>query len=274
MTKTLFPVDLEFDVNLPFYIGGIGYSYEQEYIHRPNGFPYYQWIQCRSGGGELKVNNNTYSIGENQGMFLLPDVPHEYYATKGPWVVDWIIFRGSAIRSFFEETAKLKTSGMYYISHPHTIAEKLRQIYDYEMLDSPMKSIESSRLSYAILLDLLKFTSEKMNSSYSYKYNRLKPIFNYINENYNKSITLDDLSKLAGITPQHLCSSFKNVTSHTITEYINLTRIKKSKELMSQKHDMQVKEIARLVGFNDVSYFCSIFRKYVNMSPVEFKNIL
>lgn len=274
MKKMIFPTITEFDLSLPYFIMGVGCKYEQEHIIRPRGFPYYQWIQCRSGSGELILNNNTYTVSENQGMLLFPDIPHEYYATSDSWEVDWIIFNGLFISDFFESTARLKSAGVYFISHPHLIADKILQLYNIESSESPIKSIEGSRMTYEILLDLLKSISEKVDSSIAYKYNRLKPLFNYINENYNRILSLDELAKVVGITPQHLCSSFKKNTTQTITEYINLIRIKKSKELIIQNREMQIKEIARLVGYNDVSYFCSVFRKLVNMSPIEFKNLL
>lgn len=270
----IFPTITEFELTLPYYIVGVGCDYEQEYIIRSNGFPYYQWIQCRRGIGELKLNNNTYTIAENQGMLLTPETPHEYYCVSSSWQVDWIIFNGPFIKEFFEFTAKMKTSGVYYISQSHTIAEKIKQIYEIEKSDSQIKSVEGSRLTYEILMDLLKYTSEKVNSSISNKYNRLKPLFIYIDENYYKPLSLSEMSDVVGLTPQHLCNSFKKITSHTITEHINLTRITKSKEMMIQNRDMQMKEIARAVGFHDISYFCSTFRKYVHMSPIEFKNVL
>lgn len=274
MKKMIFPIITEFDLTLPFFITGVGCNYEQEYINRPNGFPNYQWIQCRSGSGELILNNNTYTISENQGMLLFPEVPHEYYAISDFWEVDWVIFHGLFIKDFFARTAQIQTSGVYFISQPHIVADKIKEAYEIEKSDSPMKSIEGSRMAYEILMDILKYTSEKNDSSIAYKYNKLKPLFNYIDENYYKPLSLTELSQVVGITPQHLCYIFKKITTHTITEYINLTRIKKSKELIIQNRDLQTKEIARMVGFNDISYFCSIFRKSVNMSPSEFRNLL
>lgn len=137
----------------------------------------------------------------------------------------------------------------------------------------PTKSIESSRLTYDILMDILTFSSKKYDSNIVNQYSKLKPLFDFIDQNYNNTLSLTELAQVAQITPQHLCNSFKKLTTHTISEYINLTRIKKSKEFILLNRDMQIKELASLVGFNDVSYFCSIFRKVEKMSPMEFKKL-
>lgn len=274
MKKMIFPLITEFEMTLPYYIVGVGCSYEQEHINRPQGFPYYQWIQSRQGCGELILPGHTVSVSENQGMLLFPDSPHEYYAAGASWEVDWIIFGGHSVEDFFRRTAKIKESGVYFISQPLAIADKISQIYEMEKTDSPVKNMKASRMTYEVLMDLLEFTSGRTDNSLAYKYNRLKPLLNYIEDSYDKPLTLTELARIAMITPQHLCHSFKEITNHTLTEYINLTRIKKSKELIIQNKNMQIKEIAGIVGFQDVSYFCAIFRKNENMSPGEFRNLL
>jgi AraC-like DNA-binding protein len=271
MKKMIFPIINEFELSLPYYIQGVGCDYEQERIRRPYGFPLYQWIQTRHGIGELILDNVTYRVGENQGMLLYPDEPHEYYAISEHWVVDWIIFRSPYIGSFFEQTMRMESSGVYYISQPRSCADKITQIYEIERTNSPVKSVESSRLVYEVLMDIMKFSSIKMDHSITHHYNRLKPLFLYIDENYDKQISLSELAQIIGVTPQHLCNIFKNATTYSVVEYINMTRIKKSKELMVQDKSLQIKQIASLVGFQDVSYFCATFRKMVNMSPTEFK---
>jgi AraC-like DNA-binding protein len=274
MKKMIFPVITDFDTTLPYYLIGVGCCYEQEHIIRPNGFPNYQWIQCRSGSGKLIMNQTSYTVSENQGMLLFPDVPHEYYATTDSWQVDWVIIHGRNIEDFFQNTAPMKNSGVYYVAQPHTIADKIAQAYELEQISGPAVSIEGSRLAYDILMDILKFASDKSDSSYSSRYNRMKPIFDFIEENYAGMITLSDLAEVAGITPQHLCHVFKQITTHSVIEYVNMIRIKKSQEMMLQNRELQIKEVAGMVGFHDISYFCATFRKQVNMSPTEFKNLL
>lgn len=274
MKKMIFPMITDFDMELPYYIVGVGCSYEQEHISRPNGFPHYQWVQCRHGCGELKIGDQIYTISENQGMLLFPEEPHEYYATGNSWEVDWVIFGGRGMEAFMADTGKKKASGVYFIKKPHVVSEKILQFYESESIGGASNNIANSRMAYEILMDLIEYVSDKTDNSISQKYNRLKPVLHYIENNYDKPLALTELSQVVDITPQHLCHSFKRITSHTVTEYINLTRIRKSKELIIQKQNLQMKEIAALVGFQDVSYFCKTFRKLVNMSPVEFRNLM
>lgn len=271
MKKMFFPITTEFDAQLPYYLSGVGCQYEQENIVCPTGFPNYQWIQCRSGSGELTLNGSKYTIEKGCGMFLFPDEPHEYHSVNGKWEVDWIIFRGKYIDSFVRETLKMTASQVYYITAPHILSAKLEDIYKTGLSDNRTKNLICSSLVYAVLIDILRLTSLKQNTSIVNKFNKITPILNYIENNYASHISLSDIADIAGITPQYLCSAFKKYTSQTLFEYINMVRIRKSKEYLLMNKDMQIKEIAHNVGFGDISYFCTTFRKLENMSPTEFR---
>ena len=110
MKNTVFPILTENEQKLPYYVFSIGLDHVQEHILRTSGYPCYQWIQCRSGAGRLVVAGNEYQICKDQGVLLMPDEVHEYYAESSEdWVVDWIGLTGSGIAEFFANTAKLTT---------------------------------------------------------------------------------------------------------------------------------------------------------------------
>lgn len=271
MKKIIFPITTDFDMQLPYYFAGVGCDYEQENIDRSEGYPDFQWIQCRSGKGELNLNGTKYVLEENQGMFLFPHEPHEYHALHNSWKVDWIIFRGKDIEYFVRSILKMDCSSVYYVTSPHIISNKITQLYNTATSDNPTKNMICSSLVYAVLTDILRLTSSKQNSSIANRFNRIKPILSYIDENYAKQLSLSELADIADLTPQYLCSAFKKSTSQTLSEYINMVRIRKSKEFLLSDRNMQIKKIALITGFQDTSYFCSIFRKYENMSPTEFR---
>lgn len=105
------------------------------------------------------------------------------------------------------------------------------------------------------------------------RHSKLKPIIDHIECKYSKPMSLSELSEIIGVSPQHLCSLFKNTLNVRVFEYINTVRIQKSKEFILTNKGMQIKEIAKLSDFQDFSYFCSVFRKIEKTSPGEFKRL-
>ncbi len=87
---------------------------------------------------------------------------------------------------------------------------------------------------------------------------RLRPVLEYIENNYSKQINGLELSKLCNISRYHFCHLFKEMTGKTVTEYINNIRINKAVELLFST-SLNITEISLATGFNDINYFIRIF---------------
>ena len=90
-------------------------------------------------------------------------------------------------------------------------------------------------------------------------------LVHWIDHHYAERFSLDDLSAEAGVTPNYLCKIFKDYTGKTPMEYANAVRVEHvCHELRwGQKN---VTEAALSCGFNDISYFCKVFKKQKGMS--------
>lgn len=91
-------------------------------------------------------------------------------------------------------------------------------------------------------------------------------ILEYINQNYHRRVTLDDLSQLVYLNQKYICAIIKKDTGKTFYEILTEVRIRKAQELL---YDPTVKmyQIAQMVGFYDTKAFNSAFRKIVNTTP-------
>lgn len=270
--KRYIPVITESDRELPYYLVDAGHQWNQEHIVRPNGY-LYQWIQCVQGEGELITGGKTYRVKEGTGMLLFKGAPHEYYAITSTWITDWIVFDGHQAGPFLQRTADFPGSAVLYVSRPEILLARVQQLLDIGHSDAALKSLKSSAVIYSLLTDMMQHTSLHPNSSATHLNYKLKPLFQYIEDNLHSPLTLEAMADIAGMTPQHLCTVFKKTTGIRIFQYINSVRIKKGKELLLQHPHLQVKEIAGLSGFEDANYFCSVFKKQEQLTPNQFRRI-
>lgn len=97
------------------------------------------------------------------------------------------------------------------------------------------------------------------------------PILNYIEQNYQNPISLQNISNETALHKNYVCSLFKSITNKTISDYISFVRICEAKELL--KLDIPLSEIAYKVGFSSQSYFNKVFKKYLFYTPLEYKKI-
>ena len=94
----------------------------------------------------------------------------------------------------------------------------------------------------------------------------------YIDKNYSKQLTLEELSGIVNMNPSYFCRFFKKATGKTIMEYINFVRIWKAEDLLSLTDD-SVLDISMEVGFSSVSYFNRVFKRLKGTSPMKYRKI-
>ena len=272
MSNAIFTIVTELERKLPFYLTGVGCHYRQEHVRRPEGYPAFQWIQCREGSGNLILQGEKFIIQPRQGMFLHPNVPHEYYGATEPWEVDWIGFNGFQMENV-AATLRLDESGVFYIVNSETILAKMSRVLNIAQSDHRFKGLECSGLIYEILLDIFKYASKSGDDSLDQQRFRLQPVFDFIERNYPEIIGLETLADTIQVTPQHLCFLFKTILKLRPFEYLNQIRINKSKDLMIGNRSLRMYAIARAVGFDSASYFCAVFKKVEGISPGEFRRL-
>lgn len=103
----------------------------------------------------------------------------------------------------------------------------------------------------------------------SKKRNRMILIKNYILSHYDRELDYAELEKIAGITKNHLISTFRQTFGISPGQFLILTRIQKAKEL-AVKTGLSVGEIANRVGYADVHSFGKAFKKKTGYSLTEF----
>lgn len=95
----------------------------------------------------------------------------------------------------------------------------------------------------------------------------------FINMNFSEDIGRTEVAEHVLLAPNYLSMLFHRETGQTIREYINQCRIDEAKRLMSTTNN-SVTDIALQVGFNNISYFSTTFKKYTDLSPVEYRHQL
>lgn len=99
---------------------------------------------------------------------------------------------------------------------------------------------------------------------------RLIQLNRYIRENYNSPISLQSLADYVCVHPTYLSNTYSKVFKVSPILFLNQLRMKSAKELMVD-HELTIKEIARLVGYNSVSQFSLIFKRFHSKTPSQYR---
>lgn len=136
-----------------------------------------------------------------------------------------------------------------------------------------LKRIEGSGDIFAleeIIMGFLEYVKNNLMGSESCG-KIVRQAMAYIDSHLASSLSLDEIAGEIPINPSYLSRVFKKETGQPLTEYINLARIERAKELLLDGNGLNY-EVAEQTGFHDPAYFSAIFKKYTGMSPKEFKS--
>ncbi len=95
----------------------------------------------------------------------------------------------------------------------------------------------------------------------------------YINENFSRDISLDDVSREADISPYYFSKLFKQETGKNFIEYLTEARLRHARDLLKNSQ-YSIKEICARSGYSDPNYFSRIFKKSEGVTPSEFRERL
>lgn len=99
---------------------------------------------------------------------------------------------------------------------------------------------------------------------------RIKPALRMIEEAYASKITLDELASKCSLSPNYFSRYFKESVGQTPFEYITVYRIEAACEMLAEG-TKNITEVCFACGFNDLSYFIHVFKKYKGVSPRAYR---
>lgn len=110
-------------------------------------------------------------------------------------------------------------------------------------------------------------SSQKLDNNLSI----VKNMIGFIQQNYTEKITLQEIATSGSVGQSKCCKLFARYLGVTPNTYLNQHRLDKSIHLLKDT-DLPITQIAEEVGFNGASYYAESFRKWMGMSPTEYRN--
>ncbi len=207
------------------------------------------------------------SLNCEDGTFLCLDIHPEFIATKESLIYSKYIdpVLTAKYLPFVEFTGELE-----WHDNLLGLTTELSQLIDSKEKYYELRIMKAVMDLWSIFVENLQFDAVVLDALVEGENQRIKAILEYVESNYDRNITLEELSEVANISRSECCRSFKRVVGSTPFEYINKTRVSKSMQLL-RASEMLITEIAHEVGFASSSYFISTFKKTVGCTPTKFR---
>jgi len=102
------------------------------------------------------------------------------------------------------------------------------------------------------------------------KVRQITPAISYVDANYDKPMTLEEIARVSHLSASRLAHVFKEQMGITVIEYLTSVRIERAKQLLLAT-DQNCTEICFQAGYNNQSYFTRTFKELVGIPPREFR---
>jgi len=262
---------------------------EESFFQSPfHSHPELELVYVKESFGKRIIGNSVMPFEPGDMVFLGSDLPHVwlndemYYQAISTLKANAIVVYFSKDifgPAFYElkETQKINElffqagKGISIIGKTNKqIAKKLEKLLlkkDFEVI-----------IGLFEILSLLSESQDRIyinNEAYSTahkdaKKDRLSEVFQYVNENYKKDIVLIEIAAIANMTPTSFCRMFRLKTKKSFVEYLNEIRVSKACKFLLET-DLSMSEIAYECGYKTASNFNKLFKKFMGMTPSEFK---
>ena len=101
----------------------------------------------------------------------------------------------------------------------------------------------------------------------------VRDVLNFVDFHYMEPLSLESLADRYSVNKNYLSTRFHKEVGMTVTDYINLTRVRRSLKLLSGT-TLSMPEVAERCGFSDANYFTRIFKKIHGTTPTEYRKSL
>ena len=150
---------------------------------------------------------------------------------------------------------------------------------DLEFLYSDTVYMDIQKKALTSEFDMVRWNTYVINKVFDSVENRKKGMglvdvmVDYIRNHYEENLTRNTLAELVHFSPEYVGKMFKREMGVSINDYLNTLRVSKAKNMIASTN-YKIVDIALMVGFENMSYFSSVFKKYEGISPAEYKKLL
>lgn len=102
---------------------------------------------------------------------------------------------------------------------------------------------------------------------------RIHKVIDYIEQNIGSSLSIEELSKVAGFSKYHFSRIFQGILHESLAHYVNRIKMEKTLFILAHREDKNMTDIAYELGFSDSAVFSRAFKNYYGISPSEYRKV-
>lgn len=247
---------------------------ESEGVFKSHFHPYYQLNHILKGNFTYTVNEQTFQAKPGDTILIPSNSIHSLMSNSKSNAYYYEV----KFSTYSKKDKELCDDISVNMPQDHFTGELLAAIIkENENLTKPSLEVMVNYL-YSILYNLSAEARRQKNvpskyievSSYS---EPTRQTILFLEDNYSRKLSLQDIVAHTNIKKSHLCRIFKEETSLTIFECLMIIRVRKAIELLTFT-SMSLAQISRETSFANLTHFSRVFTKHVMIPPGQYRKHL
>lgn len=264
-------INLDLNLDIKLYYCGTG-DCENNFSWGPGIKDHYKLHYIHSGSGTFKSEDTTYHLSKGEGFLVCPNVLVSYKPDlKDPWNYSWVAFNGVNAETYLNRANLNTSTPIYKCTQEDHMNSCFRAIFDSTKCEKSMdlKSISNFYNLLSILIEetgviSIDNTSTKRQEIY------IKQAIEFIDTNYSRKISIEEIAGYVGINRKYLSQLFSDILNIPPQNYLINFRLQKACDLLTSS-SLSINEISNSIGYNDPFIFSKIFKKYKGISPTSYR---
>ena len=223
-----------------------------------------------SGKGVLKVDNKVYNISKGQCFLINPGKVSFYKADDlEPWTYYWVAFSGINAESYLLRSGFSESNPIISTFRNEEIINCFESMFKNSLNKKAGDILMLSNL-YSFLSILTEDNLNDVNISNKSANIYIQKALELIEMNFSSNLSISEIADNIGINRKYFSKLFKEAMGVTPVEYLINFRLNKACSLMKSQN-LSIAEIACSVGYSDQFLFARTFKKFIGVSPTEFR---
>jgi AraC-like DNA-binding protein len=238
---------------------------------RPAGIGEMILIYCVKGGGWCEVKRQLYTLREGDLLVLPPGMAHAYGAHgSNPWTIHWLHASGTQIPDYLRELGISEKRPVVRMGNDLQLALLFNEVLHSLERGSDYHSVLRASHTLAHLLSIMIERGQDYHPDTADGLQKVAQIIIYMSEHMDQSLKVSSLAALCNLSVPHFTVLFKQQTGCSPRDYLHLLRIHRACQLL-QDEQLNVKDIAARLGYQDQFHFSRRFKAFQGISPSQYR---
>lgn len=265
------PINLELNLDMKLYYCGTG-DCENNFSWGPGIKDHYKLHYVHSGHGIFKAGDTTYSVSKGEGFLICPNTVVSYHpAETDSWNYSWVAFNGLHAETYLSRAGLSASHPIYKCRREDQMNSCFKSLFDSVNHEKSMdlKSLSSFYDLLAIIIEEAE-TSPSAKTSAKPQDLYIKQAIEFIDTNYSRKITIQEVASYIGIDRKYLSKLFTDVLNVSPQNYLVHFRLQKACDLLTNTH-LSIHEVSNSIGYNDPFLFSNVFKKHYGIPPKVYR---